>query len=207
VNVKIYVEGGGDHNKNLDAQCRRGFSKFFENAGLKGRMPRVVRCGGRRHAFDSFCAAHENAGSDYLPILLVDSESPVVQADPWEHVRLRTGDGWECPSGASRDQIHLMVQAMEAWFHADKQALAEYFGQGFRPAALISRPDIDNIPKADLHDGMRLATRACLTKGEYSKGQHSFQILALIDPAMVRAASPQHAGRLLDMLDRECARN
>ncbi|MGB7761874.1 MAG: DUF4276 family protein [Bryobacteraceae bacterium] len=206
MSVKIYVEGGGDHNKDLDTQCRRGFGKFFERAGLKGRMPSVVRCGGRRHAFDSFCSSHEKAGEDYLPILLVDSEAPVAQADPWEHVRLRPGDGWRRPSGASQDQIHFMVEAMEAWFHADKQALVEFFGQGFRIAALSQRPDIDNIPKADLYARMQLATKDCQTKGEYSKGHHSFRILALINPAKVRTSSPQHAGRLLDVLDRECAR-
>ena len=205
MSVKIYVEGGGDHNENLKTQCRRGFRKFFENAGLKGRMPSVVACGGRRQAYDTFRTAHESADSDYLPTLLVDSEAPVTQADPWEYVRLRPGDEWERPSGASQDQIHLMVQAMEAWFHADKQALAEYYGQGFRVAALRPRPDIDNIPKDDLYDGMKLATKDC-QKGEYSKGQHSFHILAIIDPAKIRAASPQHAGRLLDVLDRECTR-
>jgi hypothetical protein len=206
VSVKIYVEGGGDHNENLKTQCRKGFRKFFENAGLKGRMPSIVSCGGRRQAFDSFCTAHENAGRDYLSILLVDSEAPVTQPDPWEHVKLRLGDGWERPGGASRDQIHLMVQAMEAWFHADKEMLARYFGQEFRVAALSQRQDIDNIPKEDLFAGLQKATIASQTKGEYSKGQHSFQILALIDPAKVRAASPQHAGRLLDVLDRECSR-
>jgi hypothetical protein len=205
VSVKIYVEGGGDHNKDLETQCRRGFNKFFEKAGLKNRMPRVVRCGGRRHAYDTFRAAHESADNDYLPILLVDSEAPVTQADPWEHVKYRPGDGWERPRSASPDQIHFMVQAMEAWFHADKEALAKYYGQGFHVAAMKARQDIDNIPKADLYEGMKSATKDC-QKDEYSKGQHSFQILALIDPAKVKTASPQHAGRLLDVLDRECAR-
>jgi hypothetical protein len=97
-----------------------------------------------------------------------------------------------------------MVQAMEAWFHADKAKVQEYFGQGFRLASLKSRTDIENIPKADLYDGMQMATRDCPKKGEYSKGQHSFEILALIDPAKVRTASP-HAERLLNVLDRVCA--
>lgn len=204
MNVKIYVEGGGDHNKALDTACRRGFRKFFLKAGLKDRMPTVVACGGRGRAYDSFRTSHENAGTDDFPILLVDSEAPVIGADPWEHVRLRPGDGWQRPGGASRDRLHLMVQAMEAWFHADKDRVREYFGQGFRLAALSTRPDIDNIPKADLFAGLKLATKACPTKGEYSKGRHSFEILALIDPARVRASSPLHAGQLLDLLDRIC---
>jgi hypothetical protein len=204
VNVRIYVEGGGDHNKALDTECRRGFREFFRKAGLEGRMPKVVACGGRGGAYDSFRTSHENAGNDDFPILLVDSEAPVAGVDPWEHVRLRTGDEWQRPAGASPDQLHLMVQAMEAWFHADKERVQEYYGQGFRLAALSPRPDIDNIPKADLFAGMKLATRACQTKGEYSKGRHSFEILALIDPAKVRASSPVHAGRLLSVLDRKC---
>jgi hypothetical protein len=95
-----------------------------------------------------------------------------------------------------------MVQAMEAWFHADKDALREYYGQGLRMAGLSQRPDVENIPKADLFAGLQRATKDC-QKAEYSKGEHSFQILALIDPATVRAASP-FAARLLQVLDRVC---
>lgn len=204
MNVRIYVEGGGDHNKALQTQCRRGFSEFFRRAGLEGRMPRIVACGGRRRAYDSFRTSHENAGPDDLPILLVDSEAPVAEVDPWEHVRLRAGDGWQRPRGALQDQIHLMVQAMEAWFHADKETVREYYGQGFRLSALSPRLDIDNIPKADLFAGLQMATKACPKKDEYSKGKHSFEILALIDPAKVRASSPAHAGRLLTALDQMC---
>lgn len=201
--VKVYVEGGGDHNKALQTQCRRGFSEFFRKAGLEGRMPRVVACGGRRHAYDSFRTAHEGAGENELPILLVDSEAPIAGNDPWEHVRLRPGDGWQRPQGAEQDQIHFMVQAMEAWFHADKDKVAQYYGQDFRRAALKQRPDIENIPKDDLLEGMQQATRSC-GKGEYSKGRDSFQILALIDPGRVKSAPSPYAQRLFDVLDRIC---
>jgi len=93
---------------------------------------------------------------------------------------------------------------MEAWFHADKETVREYYGQGFRLSALSPRLDIDNIPKADLFAGLQMATKACPKKDEYSKGKHSFEILALIDPAKVRASSPAHAGRLLTALDQMC---
>lgn len=45
MSVKVYVEGGGDHNKALQTQWRKGFSEFFLRAGLEGRMPAVVACG------------------------------------------------------------------------------------------------------------------------------------------------------------------
>lgn len=203
VTVKVYVEGGGDHNRVLQTECRRGFSEFLRKAGLEGRMPRIVACGARARAYKSFRTAHENAAPDERPILLVDGEAPVVATDPWEHVRLRPGDGWQRPQSASDDQIHFMVQAMEAWFHADKVTLQEYYGQGFRVAALSQRPDIENIPKADLFDGLGLATRDC-QRGAYSKGEDSFKILARTDPAKVRAASQVHAERFLRALDRIC---
>jgi hypothetical protein len=203
VTVKIYVEGGGDHNKALATQCRYGFSEFLKRAGLKGRMPRIVACGGRRRAYESFRTSHEGAGPNDHPMLLVDSEAPVT-ATPWDHVRLREGDGWERPSNASDEQLHFMVQTMEAWFYADKNELQRYYGQGFRPSVLGARADIDNISKADLFAGLQAATKDC-QKGEYSKGQHSFQILARIDPEKVRNASPQHGERFLAVLDRICS--
>lgn len=113
MNVKVYVEGGGDHNKALDTECRRGFKEFFRKAGLERRMPRIVSCGARSGAYNSFRTSHENAGDDDFPMLLVDSEAPVSGGDAWEHVRTR--DGWQLPDGATPDQLHLMVQAMEAW--------------------------------------------------------------------------------------------
>jgi hypothetical protein len=201
VTVKVYVEGGGDHNKALQTQCRQGFSEFLRKAGLAGRMPRVVACGGRHNAFERFRTSHEHA--DGIAILLVDSEAPVVDKS-WDHVRRRIGDEWVHPAGASDDQIHFMVQAMEAWFHADKDELQRYYGDGFRGATLSQRLDIDNIPKAGLFAGLSAATKAC-QKGEYSKGEHSFQILARIDPARVRTSSPAHAGRFLSVMDRICS--
>ena len=79
--VRIYVEGGGDHNKRLKAGCREGFKKFFGKAGLAGRMPEVMPCGGRSRAYKDFRTSHENAGPNDFPILLVDSEAPVTETD------------------------------------------------------------------------------------------------------------------------------
>lgn len=147
MSVRLYVEGGGDHNKALQTLCRRGFSEFVRSAGVQP-MPRIVACGGRRQAYESFRTAHEKGGA--TAILLVDSEGPLQHAEPWEHVRLNPGDGWEHPHGASADQLQFMTQAMEAWFHADHETLALYYGQNFRPGALSRRRPVDDIPKADL---------------------------------------------------------
>lgn len=202
MSVRLYVEGGGDRNKALQAECRRGFSEFFRKSGLEGRMPRIVACGGRRQAYDSFRVEQESE-EDALQILLVDSEEAISAGGPWEHVRRRDGDQWARPADASEDQLHLMVQAMEAWFYADRDALASFYGSGFRPGPLSSRAKVEEIPKGDLFSGLQRATRECGRKGEYSKGGHSFQLLALIDPARVQGASP-YARRLIETLLRLC---
>ena len=166
-------------------------------------MPRVIACGGRQQAFESFRTAHEDHGMTSPPVLLVDGEAAVHDANPWEHVRHRTGDQWERPLGATEDQLQLMVQTMESWFHADREELQAFYGQGFRLAALSARAEVETIPKAELFSGLRAATKDC-QKGEYSKGAHSFEILARIDPGKVRTASPVWCDRLLRALDGLC---
>lgn len=200
MSARLYVEGGGDHNKALDSLCRKGFSEFLRKSGLSGRMPRIVACGGRQQAFQDFRIALMQEPNGV--VLLVDSEGPVDGLNPWEHVRQRTGDEWERPAGAGDNQLQLMVQTMEAWFYGDRAALGTFYGQGFRASALSARTDIEAIPKSQLFSALRDASRDC-QKGEYSKGEHSFHILARIDPAKVRGASPW-CERLLSWLDQVC---
>jgi hypothetical protein len=50
---RIYVEGGGE-SKEMHARCREGFRTLLENSGFKGRVPRIVACGGRDAAYDAF---------------------------------------------------------------------------------------------------------------------------------------------------------
>ena len=91
-----------------------------------------------------------------------------------------------------------MVQCMEAWFLADRDTLAQFFGDGFNANPLPNRPDVENIPKSDLYDALKGATQAS-SKGKYGKGPHSFDLLAKLNPQKVVDASP-HARRLVDTL-------
>jgi hypothetical protein len=202
VKMKIYVEGGGDAAA-LKTACREGFSKFLSRAGLAGRMPRVVACGSRADAFDSFCTALRNGE---LAMLLVDSEAPVIAAAqpgdasdaknraqwlPWAHLQQRKGDGWEKPDGSEDLQCHLMVQCMESWLLADREVLTKFFGQGFKENVLPPPANpVELVAKKKIYDDFAAATRACKTKSSYGKGEHSFQLLGMIDPAKVQAASP-----------------
>lgn len=198
--VKVYVEGGGD-SASLKTRCREGFSKFFQRAGLEGRMPRVIACGSRNSAYGDFCTALRSARPGDFPVLLVDSEAAVA-AIPWEHLRAR--DNWDKPPGADDDQAQLMVQCMESWFLADAELLAGFFGQGFAASALPGNPNVEQVPKQQVFDTLKMATRHCRPKGEYGKAAHSFELLARLDPA--RISTLVHGRRLIEMLMRQCSR-
>lgn len=209
--VKLYVEGGGDA-KALKVACRAGFNAFITKAGLAKR-PRIVACGGRRDAYESFCTAID-LGEDAM--LLVDSEEAIAvvhQQDPdtpgnwapWMHLKQRVGDGWDKPNGSADTDCHLMVHVMENWFLADRTILTTFFGQGFNENALpaLSRP-IENIDKNSIYKCLDNATSRCKTKHRYGKGEHSFKLLAEIDPQKIVAASPW-ANRFIDSLQKKMA--
>lgn len=195
MSFRLYVEGGGD-SKALRARCRRGFSEFIRKAGLGGRMPRIVASGGRRDAYDHFRIACEHRANGGAPMLLVDAEGPVASNDVWKHLSSR--DGWQRPLGARDNQGHLMIECMESWFLADRNAVKTYFGQGFRGGALPKSLNIEDAPRAYVLEGLDRAALATKKNG-YSKGRDSFEILAAIDPDLVQSAAPS-AGRFLEAL-------
>ena len=193
MSVKLYVEGGGD-SKELKTACRKGFRTFLERAGARGRMPHIIACGSRRNAYESFKTAH--VLQDGEPMLLVDAEDPVTAPGAWEHLAGR--DNWARPADATDEQCHLMVQVMESWFLADVDALASFYGNVFRKSSLPQNPNIEQVSKQDIDHGLTDATHD-VTKGRYSKGKHSFELLAMLDPEKVRKASP-YAERLIRAL-------
>ena len=200
--MNLFVEGGGDANA-LRTACRKGFSDFLEKAGFRGRMPRIIACGSRADAYDSFCTA---VRSGEPALLLVDSEAlvadthqpgddrnPSARAEwlPWQHLRQRQGDRWEKPAGADDLQCHLMTQCMESWLLADRKSLKAFFGQGFKENQLPAAANpVERIEKTQVYDALARATRDCKTKSQYGKGEHSFKLLAMIDPEKVVNASP-----------------
>lgn len=186
MSTKIYVEGGGDQRRTIDA-CRVAFGKYLEKIVPAGARPRIVACGSRQRAYEDFTKGLNDPKYDRV-LLLVDAESGVAPGDnAWIHLRKR--DGWTKPNSAGEDAAHLMVQCMESWFMADKECLERFYGQGFNAGALPARNEIEGITKSDVSTGLENATKHT-QKGRYHKTLHGFEILGAIDPAKVEAVSP-----------------
>jgi hypothetical protein len=190
VNFKLFVEGGGNHNRSLSVMCREGFRKFIQKSGYSGSMPKIVACGGRQIAYEKF---QNESQLGNVAFLLVDSEELVDETNwekPWAHLAAREGDNWQKPENAEDNYCHLMVICMESWFLADRTALKAFFGQGFNEKALpAGETPLESIPKDKIYSSLEKASHNCKTKKVYGKSEHSFKLLGLIDPGKVTAAS------------------
>ena len=203
--VKIFVEGGGN-NSESKAECRESFREFINKAGMKGNMPRIVACGSRNSAYEKYL---KEVSKGVEALLLVDSEQPVDDNCQcgvpnnwllWDHLKKSSGDCWDKRRGESEENCHLMVECMECWILADRKTIKLFFGKGFRENALPSdKKPPESIGKAEALAGLKKATRDCVQKGSYSKGKHSFELLAQIDTAKVVASCPWVA-RFIDIL-------
>jgi hypothetical protein len=197
--IRLYVEGGGD-SKDTKAFLRQGFRAFLTDlvsvARAKGIRWQIVMCGARNATFDAFnTSVRQNPKA--FNVLVVDAEQE-VHATPWAHLQAR--DHWD-PRGTSDEHCHLMTQAMEAWLIADVDALERFYGPGFNRNSIPNRPDIEQVPKANLEPSLKAATRNT-QKGEYRKIHHASRLLAILDTALVRRSS-RYCDRLFEVLLRE----
>lgn len=191
--IWIYIEGA---EKGAAAnRLRSGFRKFLDPAyelaqqkGIKFHPP--VMCGSGVEAYKDFQTGL-CSNKQAINILLVDAEKPVADVSTWAHLK------WDS-LGLDDSHCHLMAQTMEAWLVADQTALADFYKQNFKPNALPQNPCVEEIPKADLFDGLHRATEKT-AKGRYHKTIHAPEILKRLNVAKVRQAAP-HCDRLFKTL-------
>ncbi len=179
--VRLYFEG--------DPRLRRGMSEFLaelrERARRAGCGFRLIACGNR--TLEDFCDALRSHPDAYVAALL-DSDGPLTEEKRQAFFHRRD---WSPPAGAAdaAERVFWMVQVMEAWFLADPETLAAFFGDGFQPGALRKNPRVEQIPKADVLESLRRASGKT-RKGPYHKTAHAPELLARIRAGRVRAAAP-----------------
>lgn len=185
MSAHLYIEGG--ESKEDQIRCREGFRKLLEKTGLSERMPRLSACGGRGSAFDDFKTAHARRKvGDYIA-MLIDSEDPVLDLEKtWDHLHRR--DQWDKPTEAIDEQVLFMTTCMETWIVADRAALREHYGHKLQENALSPLNNLEARDRRDVHDSLVHASRNC--SNAYSKGKRSFEVLAKLDPAILKQHLP-----------------
>jgi len=177
--IRIYFEG--------HPGLRAGFHKFLGSVieAARERRCRLELVASEGKPVGDFMKALRKH-PDAFNVLLLDSERPDSSLLFQE---LQRRDDWRPAGPVSIDQVHWMIELMESWFLADRNALSRFYGQGFREAALPGNPDVEKIPKIDVLSGLKSAT-AQSRKGAYKKGAHAPKILEAVNPAAVRRAAP-----------------
>jgi hypothetical protein len=160
--IRVYFEG--------DVALKPGFHALFTELREKAREKRVgLRLIAAEGTPDRDFAMARKYHPEACNLLLRDSEGPLP---------------------ANRDDsVFWMVEMMESWFHADKDALAEFYESGFQKGSLAANPKVEEIPKRDLVNGLKAATKPT-KKGAYHKTAHAPKLLQRIRPTLVRAAAP-----------------
>lgn len=202
--IALYIEGGESAEQR--AALRQGFDSLLAQQKQRARERRTgwktVCCGSRDRTHNAFLA-ELRAEPQAVNILLVDSEDPVPAGRLSREYLMGREGHWRL-NEVPADQVHLMIQCMEAWIVADPDALTRYYQQGFHRNSLPRRQNIEKERKIDIMAARAQATRQTQKK-EYKKGRDDSKLLGSIDPQLVRARCP-HFGMLTDFLDQVIAR-
>lgn len=196
MSVTIFAEGGNDSASITN--LRKAFGIFFGKLMPDKDKPTVLPCKGRSVTFSQFCKAIKHPKEGHHFFLLVDSEAPIEEnTTTWEHLRNRPGDEWERPDESKDDQVFLMVQCMESWFLADRDAVESWYDDhNFNAAKLppLVSGSIEPISKDRIAEGLKAATKDT-QKSAYHKTRHGPSLLENIEPKKVVTASV-HAAKM-----------
>jgi len=199
--VIIYIEGDTKKKGNSGAiTFRQGLREFFGGLAKEIKIPVDFKVGGARETTIKIFLSENGDYPQSFQVLLVDSEGEIDEKDtPKKHLQKISAkfDFKNVKDG----QCHLMAQMMEAWFLADKEKLAEFYGKGFNVNALPKHTNVEKIPKANVRTGLINAVRDT-SKKYYEKGEHAGEILRKIDSDKVRKSAP-HCERLFKVIKEE----
>ncbi len=175
--IRIYFEG--------DSSLKPGFHRFFKDLldtarNKKIRLSLIATGAKPIQDFKIAVRSHPDAWN----IVLLDSDRPDDS---------RLFEECAAPHGieeARRDSVFWMVQVMETWFIADREALRRYYGKDFQDSAISLNQRVEQIAKSEIYSGLKRATQRT-TKGAYHKTHHAPELLAIIDANKVREVAPQ----------------
>lgn len=200
--VRLYIEGDKkERGKGGFISLRQGFSEFFgkwaEQEKLKLKFDNNI-LGSRGDAVNIFLKFVKLYPKEPIFLLIDTEREKDIAEDPKKFLKE------DFPNSdfktVKESQCHFMVQAMETWFLADKEKLKSCFDNKFREKDLPKHSEIEKIPKDDVIEKLKLATKETSNgKGKYDKGGNAGKILREIRPHKVYKSAP-HCERLFNAL-------
>ena len=169
--MNVYLEGGNHLRIPMRSFLRRAVGN---NIDLDVRP-----CRDRGRTIRLFS---QTLSSDSL--LLIDSDGDDLN-------ELRRDVSTRTRLSDARGRSFFMVQLMEAWFLADRECLASYYGASFRAGRLPGNQPED-VAKNDVMDSLRQATQET-PKGAYHKTDHAPELLNQLNPETVYSVCPSFA--------------
>jgi len=186
--IRIYFEGA--------KPLRGGFKSFFRELSDAAKEANCeiafIASKNGPTDFQKAMRTHPNAWN----ILLKDTEGPLTAeaASLCQKLGIPT---------QLVGNVYWMVELMESWFLADSEALAQYYGREFLANAIGNTANVENIPKAEVLDRLKRATRNT-GKGEYHKTAYAPFLLERIDADRVRARA-QNCRKVFDQVKEKLA--
>ncbi|PZS04121.1 MAG: hypothetical protein DLM69_02200 [Candidatus Chloroheliales bacterium] len=160
----------------------------------------VRSCGSDASAVKDFATefVRGRVGGKSFIMLLVDSDEyvpAIPDTGALNHIqrKFKSGGRSRLPAAVQPDQVHLMVQAMEAWFIADLDALEKYYGK--RLKKLDDIVEIERTPRPK----SRLKAAAQAIRQDYDEIEDGRELLARVRIRQLESRCPNFK-RLLDKL-------
>lgn len=86
------------------------------------------------------------------------------------------------------EQVLFMTTCMETWIVTDQLTLQEHYGHRLQENALPPLTNLERRDRREVYDKLVHASRNC--SNAYSKGKRSFELLAKLDPAVLKQHLP-----------------
>ncbi len=197
----IYIEG----DKRLKSGFRKFFDKYFNKHSncSSSKIVKDFRLADSKPIKDFLLGIRNDRKQSFFHILLMDSDI-LGAGDPKKNVKNVNKDEWKKAKSIkiNNNQLHFMVQNMEAWFMADTNALVGYYGSKLEVDKLPQHSIVEDIPAEDIEKKFKAITRSLSSKKNYydNKLKHGSEILSRLDPEKVINAAP-HCEALFNTLE------